>query len=129
VKETDRSPLETYFANEEADAKRKARRHSTPRLDAFRARLTDIPTSKLLQYTSDFDAREALQYAVERYVIFDALLCREVLVPYRDGLKGWAGPDVPNRPPFESYPRDYDTLYAGYVAVCDEIDRRFQGPS
>ena len=126
MKETDRSPLETYFANEEADATRKARRHSTPRLDAFRARLADIPTSKLLQYASDFNAREALQYAVERPVIFGALLCCEVLVPYKDGSLGWTGPDVPNRPPAERYPVDYDTLYAGYVAVCDEIDRRFQ---
>jgi hypothetical protein len=125
MKETDESPLEAYFADEEDHATRKARYyHSTPRLDAFRARLADIPTSKLLQYASDFNARKALQHAVQSDVIFSACLCSEVLVPYVDSTKGW-GSHVQNRPPCESYPKDYDTLYAGYVAVCDELDRRF----
>lgn len=124
MKDTEKSALEKYSADEDADARRKARVRSTPRLDAFRARIADIPTSKLIEYISDYRARDALQYAVERQVMFDATLCGEVLVPYRDIGKGWTT-HVPNRPPPESYHTDYETLYAGYVAACDEIDRRF----
>lgn len=122
----EKSDLEKFHEQEEADAKRKARDHSTPRLDAFRARLADIPTSKIIEYVSDYTARAALLYAIQRGVIFDAILCGEVLVPYKDGTKGWTT-SVPNRPPPESYPKDHQTLYAGYVAACDEIDRRY-GP-
>jgi hypothetical protein len=54
VKKTDRSPLETYDANFEADAKRKAHRHSTPRLDAFRTRdleaLVEECTRKVIEF-------------------------------------------------------------------------------
>lgn len=124
MKETEKSPLEKFQEQEEADARRKARGHSTPRLDAFRARLADIPTSKLIEYISDYVARAAVQYAVDRDVLADVLLCGEVLVPYKDGTRGWTT-HVPNRPPPEAYFGDHQTLYAGYVAACDEIDRRY----
>jgi hypothetical protein len=116
----EQSPLEKYNAQHEATAKHEARKHSTPRLDAFRARLPNTSTSKLIEYVADYRARK-----IEGTVLFAALLCAEVLVPYRDSSMCWTGPHVEGRPPFESYPADYNTLYAGYVAVCDEIDRRF----
>ena len=118
----EQSPLEKYNAQCEATAKHAARKCSTPRLDAFRVRLSDIPTSKLIEYVADYRAR-----GIAGSVLFGALLCAEVLVPYRDNSVGWTGSYVAGRPPCESYPTDYATLYAGYVAVCDEIDRRF-GP-
>ena len=120
----EKSALEKYTEDRLEDAKQNARYHSTPRLDAFRGRLDRLPTSKLVEYISDYRARLSVLNAVGGTLLFSALLCGEVLVPYRALGLGWTGPHVKGRPDPESYPDDHDTLYAGYVATCDELDRR-----